>query len=180
MSAEFPVAQTLLSVPAPFVSQRLADKALKAATKFFFVVTVVSSVLFAFAVASFYGVAAARGNLLAWNAHLSHGYVAGDTPGNVAVAMHLASAVILLLAGAIQFIPQVRVRFPAFHRWNGRLYMLVAVTLSTAGLYMTWVLHSVGDIYQHVGASGHAVLIWLCAFMAVRYAIARDFSTHRR
>ena len=89
-------------------------------------------------------------------------------------------AVIILLAGAIQFIPQIRVRYPALHRWNGRLYMLVAVTVSTAGLYMTWVLHSVGDIYQHIGSSGHALAIWICAFMAVRYAIARDFTTHRR
>jgi tetratricopeptide (TPR) repeat protein len=100
--------------------------------------------------------------------------------GNFAVAIHVASAVVVMLAGAVQLIPQVRNRFPAFHRWNGRIYMLTAVALSTAGLYMTWIRGSVGDLSQHIGGSLGAVVIWLCAAMALRYALARDFKTHRR
>jgi hypothetical protein len=39
--------------------------------------------------------------------------------GNFAVATHVTSAVMVMLAGALQLIPQIRSRFPAFHRWNG-------------------------------------------------------------
>ncbi len=71
--------------------------------------------------------------------------------GNLAVVMHVASAVIIMLAGAVQLVPQVRNRFPVFHRWNGRIYMLTAVTLSMAGLYMTWIRGSVGDLSRTPG-----------------------------
>jgi hypothetical protein len=100
--------------------------------------------------------------------------------GNFAVAMHVASAVIVMLAGAAQLIPQVRNRFPVFHRWNGRIYMLTACALGLAGLYMTWIRGSIGDLSQRLGGSLNAVLIWVCAAMALRYALGRDFKTHRR
>lgn len=58
--------------------------------------------------------------------------------------------------------------------------MLTAVAASLAGLYLTWVRGTVGDNSQHIGASLGAVLIWVCAAMALRYALARDFKSHRR
>ena len=156
----------------------VADAALKAAARFWFAVTLISQLVFAFAVASFYGLTALRGDYHAWK--FTNGYVPGVTKGNWAVVMHVASAAVVMLAGAVQLVPQVRNRFPAFHRWDGRIYMLTAVALSVAGLYMTWIRGSVGDIPQHLGSTLNAVLIWLCAAMALRYALARDFKTHRR
>jgi uncharacterized membrane protein len=158
----------------------VADTALKVTARFWFVVAVIGQLVFAFAVASFYGLTAVRGDFHGWSKFISRGHVAGDTMGNFAVAMHVTSAAVIMLAGALQLIPQIRSRFPAFHRWNGRIYMLTAVALSTAGLYMTWIRGSVGDLSQHIGGSLGAVLIWLCAAMALRYALARDFKTHRR
>ena len=157
-----------------------ADKALKASAGFWFVVTVIGQLLFAFAVASFYGMAAVRGDHRAWSKFITHGYVTGDWVGNLAVAVHLGSAVVIMLAGAVQLVPQVRGRFPVFHRWNGRIYMLTAATTGIAGIYMTWFRGSVGDLSQHIGGSLSAAIIWLCAAMALRYALARDFKTHRR
>ena len=158
----------------------VADSSLKAAARFWFVVTVIGQLMFAFAVASFYGLTALRGDFHGWSRFISRGYVSGDTLGNLAVVMHVGSAVGIMLAGALQLIPQIRNRFPAFHRWNGRIYMLTAVSLSIAGLYMTWIRGSVGDIFQHLGSSLNAVLIMLSAAKALRYALARDFKTHRR
>src|SRR4029077_11650189 len=89
-------------------------------------------------------------------------------------------AAVIMLAGAVQLVPQVRSRFPVFHRWNGRIYMLTALTLSLAGLYMTWIRGSVGDLPQHLGSTLNAILMWLFAAIALRYALARDLKTHRR
>jgi tetratricopeptide (TPR) repeat protein len=58
--------------------------------------------------------------------------------------------------------------------------MLTAATTGVAGLYMTWIRGSIGDLPQHIGSSLSAILIWLCAAMALRYAMARDFTSHRR
>ena len=156
----------------------VANTVLKAAARFWFVVTIVGQLIFAFAVASFYGLTALRGDYHGWK--ISNGFIPGVTKGNWAVAMHLASAAVIMLAGAVQLVPQVRSRFPAYHRWNGRIYMLTAVTGSLAGVYMTWFRGGVGDLPQHIGGTLDAVLIWLFATMALRYALARDFRTHRR
>jgi uncharacterized membrane protein len=155
-----------------------ADTALKVSERFWFGVTLIGQLAFGFAVTSFYGLTALRGDYHGWN--FTHGYVPGVTKGNFAVATHLISAAIIMLAGAVQLIPQVRNRFPAFHRWNGRIYMLTAGALSLAGLYMHWIRGSVGDLPQHIGGTLNAVLIWICGGMALRYALARDFKTHRR
>jgi len=156
----------------------IADAVLNAAARFWFVVAVIGQLIFAFAVASFYGLTALRGDYHGWR--ITHGYIPGVTKGNLAVAMHLASAVIVMLAGAVQLVPQVRKRFPVFHRWNGRVYILTAVSLSLAGLYITWIRGSVGDFTEHIGSTINAILIWLCATFALRYALARNFKTHRR
>ncbi|HTA64033.1 MAG TPA: DUF2306 domain-containing protein [Xanthomonadaceae bacterium] len=158
----------------------IASTAMKAAARFWFVVVVIGQWVFAFAVASFYGLTALRGDYHRWGKFISHGHVPGDIAGNFAVDMHLLSAVMIMSAGALQLVPQVRSRFPTFHRWSGRIYMLTAVALSAAGLYMTWVRGSVGDVSQALGSTLNAVLIWLCAAMALRHAMARDFRKHRR
>src|SRR5258706_2877732 len=158
----------------------VADTALKVAVRIWFVVAVIGQLVFAFAVASFYGLTALRGDYHGWSRFISHGLIRGDHMGNFAVAMHVASAVIVMLAGAAQLIPQVRNRFPVFHRWNGRIYMVTACALGLAGLYMTWIRGSIGDLSQRLGGSLNALLIWLCAAMALRYALGRDFKTHRR
>ncbi len=156
----------------------VAATALKAAARFWFGVTVIGQLVFAFAVASFYGLTALRGDYHGWR--FTNGYVPGATRGNWAVVMHVASAVAVMLAGAVQLVPQVRNRFPVFHRWNGRVYMLTAVALSVAGLYMTWIRGSVGGLTSHLGSTLNALLIWLFAALALRFALARDFKTHRR
>lgn len=158
----------------------VAASALKAAVRSWFVLTVIGQWVFAFAVASFYGLTALRGDYHGWGKFITHGHVPGDTAGNFAVAMHIGSAVAILSAGALQLVPQVRGRFPRFHRWSGRIYMLAAVGISVAGLYMTWVRGSIGDLSQNMGSTLNAVAIWVCAGMALRHAIARDFRRHRR
>jgi uncharacterized membrane protein len=154
---------------------------LDAAARLWYLTAVIGQLVFVFAVASFYVSAAVRGNLLAWNRFMRHGYVPGDTMGNVALAAHLFLAVFIITSGALQLVPQIRHRAPRLHRWNGRLYIVSAFAISSAGLYLSWVRGgSSGDISQLLGISLNAVMIMLCAGMALRFAIARDFKTHRR
>jgi tetratricopeptide (TPR) repeat protein len=159
---------------------RLADVAMKAAARFWFGVTVVGQLFFAVSVAMFYGLTAARGDMHAWNKSLTHGIIPGDAIGNTALRVHLLSAVVIILSGAVQLMPQIRNRAPRFHRWNGRIYMATAFSISLAGLYLMWVRGTVGGLGAHLAQSLDAVLIMLFALLAVRAAIARDFRTHRR
>jgi uncharacterized membrane protein len=160
--------------------QDFADAALKWAARFWFGVAVIGQLLFVVYVAAFYGGAVVHGNLAQWNKVVPHAYVTGDTAGNAAIGMHVLVAIIITVGGALQLVPQVRRRAPSFHRWNGRIYVLLAVASSIIGLYMVWVRGSAGGLVQHIGISGDAVLIMLCAAMAVRHARARNVGLHRR
>jgi hypothetical protein len=157
-----------------------ADAALRFSTRAWFAAMVVGQLIFAFAVASFYGRSAVSGDLDAWNKFMTHGYIAGATTGNTVVGVHVFSAVVLMVSGLMQLVPQIRSRYPAVHRWNGRVYLLTASTLSFAGIYMHWIRGSVGDFSQHVGSTLNGVLIVGFAVMALRSALARQFSVHRR
>jgi len=159
----------------------VADTALKAAAGFWFVVAVIGQWIFVFYIASFYGVSTAHGNVEVWNKTLAHGWVAGNTIGNIALAAHLLFAATITLSGALQLSPQIRACFPVFHRWNGRMYVLIAFTMGISGLYLLFSgRRVVGDFSQHVAFGINGVLILVCAVMAWRYAVARDFKTHRR
>lgn len=157
-----------------------ASGALTASARLWFCVAVAGQLLFAAYVLVFYGGAVAGANLALWNKVLPRGYVPGDTAGNLAVGAHMLMAVIITLAGALQLLPRLRVRAPRFHRWNGRLYVVLAVAASLIGLYMVWVRGSLGSFTQHLAISLNAVLIVLCAVMAVRHARARHLAAHRR
>jgi uncharacterized membrane protein len=181
MSTQLQTAPYIVDSPQKVYSlQKVAEKTLKAAAAFWFVVVVLGQLVFAFTVASFYGLSAVRGHWQQWNKTMTHGYAPEHPVGNLVVSIHLASAVIILLSGAMQLIPQIRRRAPRFHRWNGRVYMVTAFTVSLAGLYMIWFRGTVGDISQHLGQSLDAVLIMVCAVVALRYALVRDFRSHRR
>jgi hypothetical protein len=159
----------------------LADKSLTAATRFWFAVTLIGQFAFAFSVAIFYGLTALRGNFQAWNRVLAHGYEAGATMGNAALAGHILFAMVINIAGTLQLIAGVRNRFPAFHRWNGRVFVLGAFTQAITGLYLTLSgRRIVGDATQHIISVLGALLIMFCAGAALRFAMARDFATHRR
>ena len=154
--------------------------ALSAAARFWFAVMVAGQLVFATAVAAFYGRSAIRGDFNAWNRTMTHGYVSGEPLGNAAVAVHLAGAVVIILGGAIQLLPGLRKQAPAVHRWNGRAYLAAAVVTSVAGLIMIWTRGTVGDVGAHLGQSLDGVLILVFAALALRAALARDFRAHAR
>ncbi|HEY0702152.1 MAG TPA: DUF2306 domain-containing protein [Candidatus Acidoferrales bacterium] len=157
-----------------------ATKALKAAAGFWFAVAIVGQLVFAASLAIFYGHSAAHSNWQAWNSNMTKGYVPGHTLSNSAAAAHISGAVLIIILGALQLIPQVRQRFPVFHRWNGRVYLFGALAITGSAMYMIWIRGSVGDLTQHLGSTGNAVLVWICGGLALRRAMARDFTAHRR
>ncbi|HSC67052.1 MAG TPA: DUF2306 domain-containing protein [Cellvibrio sp.] len=155
-------------------------KALQLAANFWFVTAVVGQWIFASYLMLFYGGSALRGDLHLWKEKLTHGYVAGDFIGNAAVAAHLLLAVIIMVAGPLQLVPQIRARLPVFHRLNGRVYLLAVVATSIAGLYMLFVHGTVGGIVLMIAQSLDALLILVFAGVALRAALRRDFKSHRR
>jgi uncharacterized membrane protein len=158
----------------------VADKALRFAARFWFVVAAAGQWFFAAYVIAFYGGAAVRRNLAAWNEVVPNGYAPGLGLSNAVVGMHLLLAVVIMAGGPLQFIPWIRTHAPAFHRWNGRLYLPAVVLTSIAGLFMVWSRERADRVVQYTGVSVHAVLVVCFALLAVRHVLAGDFRSHRR
>ncbi len=155
---------------------------LNAAARFWFLVATLGQWLFVVYIVVFYGLAVVTGDLARWGKFLTHGLMPGDTVGNFALATHLAMAAIITACGPLQLIPQLRARFPRVHRWTGRVYLVTALAASTSALYLLWIRNErvAGDLVQHLGISVDAVLIGVCAALALRYALQRRFDLHRR
>ena len=153
---------------------------LSAAATTWFVVAVLGQWLFVTYVIGFYARALLLGNIETWNEVLPHGYVPGDTMGNLIVGVHLAFAVLIIVGGSLQVMTGVRRRFPRFHRMNGRIYFVLAFVMSLGGLIMVWTRGTVGGLPQAVAITINALLIMGCAIMTVRHALARRFDVHRR
>lgn len=163
-------------------SDKRADgrRSLRMAAIAWFALAATGQVLFVIYLLLLYGRAALHGDWAVLNKVMPHGYVAGDAAGNLAIALHIALAAYITLAGLVQLVPHVRARMPALHRWNGRVYLVCVSTACMAGLYMVWGRGSVGDLSQHLGISLDALLVLWCAGMTVRHAIARRIAVHRR
>jgi hypothetical protein len=157
-----------------------AVRTLRIAAQAWFGVAIAGQCIFLAYVIAFYGAPAMQGNFAAWNKGIPHAYAPGATMSNVAAATHLLMAVVIMLGGPLQLVPQIRRYAPSFHRWNGRLYLLAVFATSLAGLYMVWSRLRPAHFFEHVGISVDAVLIMSFAVVAVRYAIARDIRKHQR
>ena len=167
--------------PERLSTSNMAETALTNAARLWFLVAVIGQSLLAIYVVSFYGRAVLNNDLARWNKVLAGGYVPGNQVGNFVLGLHLVLAVIITIGGPLQLIPQLRARLPVFHRWNGRIYFATAFLTSLAGLYLIWTKGgTVGGVVQHIGTSINALLIMFCAAMTLRYALARQFTIHRR
>lgn len=158
-----------------------ADWALKAAVRLWFAVVLAGQLFFVAHIVSFYGRTSLAGDFNRWNKVLQVGVVPGDHMGNRMLAVHLAMAALITFAGLLQLTPQIRTRLPTFHRWVGRCYMVFAVLASTSALYLSVIRGGApGDFLQHATTDLDAILILVFAALALRYALARNFSVHRR
>lgn len=156
--------------------QTIRQRPLSAATAYWFFLTFVGQSLFTFYILIFYGRASVTGDWRAANDVLPDGMIPGDGPGNAAIFVHLLFGALITFGGLLQMIPKVRTRFPRFHRWNGRLYMLSAVVMSIGGFYIAW---GRGEASSGYATSINGLIILVCAALATRYARSRDFVRHQ-
>ncbi len=126
-----------------------------------------------------YGAPLIMGDVSGWNDHLSQAWVPARTLGNAAVAAHLGLAVVVHVGGPLQLVPAVRRRYPAFHRWTGRAFVVAVLIAVASGGYML-VVREIGAWPLRLGFIVQAALIVWFTVYAVRHALRRDIDTHMR
>lgn len=141
----------------------------------------VGQAAFVWMILAHYGHKTLSGDQAGWNDKpLIKGYVAGDSLGNAMFAAHVLLAAIVTLGGLLQLVPVIRARVPALHRWNGRLFFVVALAMAFGGLWLTWGRHTYLSLISGIAVSVDGVLIVLFTAVAWRLAVRRRFDAHRR
>ncbi len=163
------------------LSPVLAGRTLTGAARLWFVVAAIGHWIFLAYLFGHYGpLIVADGSKGLVESAMPSGHVPGDTLGNAAALFHILLATIIIGGGPLQLIPGIRNRYPGFHRWLGRSYVVAAVVSAAAGLYMIWTRGTAGGIWTQLAMSGDGVLIFICAGFALRFAMARNIVRHRR
>lgn len=160
-----------------------ADSLLGGAAGFWLLTALAGQWAFSWYILNFYGPPMMSGDYQSWSALSAMGakaYVAGDDTGNRFFGFHALAAGIVTLGGALQFVPQVRNRWPVFHRWNGRLFLMTVVGLALSGFWLVWVRGSAPTLVHGISTSVNGVLILLFAGLAWRAAVAGRFDVHPR
>lgn len=175
------LAQPIMPAPrAPVSEKEGSGRWLPVSVAAWFAAMAIGQLMMVAYVLGFYLRAALAGEPERWNRVLYNGYVPGDGPGNLALVVHLLFSVVIVVGGIAQLLPPVRRRWPTFHRWNGRLYLVSAVLMSVGGTYLIWTRPSLSGLANDIAITLNALLILGFAFMAWRNAMARRFERHRR
>ncbi len=98
----------------------------------------------------------------------------------VPIVIHIAGASLFLLLGAFQFVPNIRRRFPRWHRIAGRVALVAGLCAALAGIWMTTTYPAAANpdflyaVRMTVGTAWAASLV--LAFLAIR---RRDIARHK-
>jgi hypothetical protein len=129
----------------------LAERTLERSAALWFIVTLMGQLLFASYILVNYGASAAVGDYTKFNHSLIHPLTHAGTLDRAAIVMHLILAFVITVCGPLQVIlawlvrsgggfglqSALRARLLRVHRWNGRIYVTVAVLISAGAMYMT-------------------------------------------
>jgi len=160
---------------------KLATKTLQKAGMIWFLAAAIGQSAFIGFIALYYGKRTALGQFSHWNDKpIIKGYVPHDDLGNLMFIAHVLLAAIITFGGIIQLIPYLRQRLAWLHRWNGRLYMLLAYFMAGGGIWLTWVRNTRLSNISAVAITLNAILIIVCVTLAWKQAMNRKIDSHRQ
>ena len=158
----------------------VAARTLRWAGAVWFLVAAFGQAAFIWFILAFYGARTAAGDLAGWNDKpLIDGYIAGDHAGNFVFAAHVLLASVVTFAGLMQLVPPLRRRFPGWHRWTGRTFLVIACLMALSGVWLAVVRGTYLSAISAIAILINALLILVFAGLAWRHAVKRRFERHR-
>jgi uncharacterized membrane protein YidH (DUF202 family) len=162
---------------------RWSPRALTGVVILWFVLALIGQWTFFTYIAAFYGGSLLDGNFEVWNRLQALGrtpYLQGDATGNWTFLAHALGAGLVAFGGVLQLMPAIRRHAPRFHRWNGRIFLVMVTVLTLSGFYLEWIRDEPPTTLSGYATSINGVLILAFACLAYRAARARNFTGHRQ
>lgn len=143
-----------------------------------FICLLLAQLVFVTYLALGYGIASIQNQLTKWNTFNTNAFVEGDTIGNLFYGLHVLLAIVMILGGSLQLIPNIRNRHLRFHRYNGRFFVILACTISLAGMYLILVRGTVGNAFLHSMTFFSGTVVLVASFFAVSTAMKKQIASH--
>lgn len=138
-----------------------------------------SALLFGLYILAFYANALLEGEMARWNMVLPGLYDPERPAATAGIGLHFATGGIILVLGCIQLLGRVRDRFPAFHRWVGRVYVASALLAGVGGLVFIVAKGTIGGVVMDLGFGLYGVLMVIAAIETYRHIRAGRREKHR-
>lgn len=97
---------------------------------------------------------------------------------NAGIFLHMMSGALITALAPLQLLAPVRRRFPAVHRWSGRVLVGLALLTALGGLIYITLHGTVGGADMSLSFALYGVLMITSAVQALRHARARRWALH--
>lgn len=94
--------------------------------------------------------------------------------------VHVVPAIYLSLFGLLQLVSKLRNCYRSFHRWNGRIFLLLGFTGALTGLFLQWSKGLETNTAASLGITLNGLLILLATYFTWHYAREKRFDLHQR
>jgi hypothetical protein len=139
----------------------------------------ISGILFALYITGFYLIAHTKPEVEAWNDVLPQLYSPNEPAAMTGMISHFFTGAILLFFGPIQFSTWLRKNYSYIHRWIGVSYTFAGFITGFGGLVFMLILGAAGGITMLIGFGIYGFLMMVASVQTLRYAMRREFNTHR-
>jgi len=92
--------------------------------------------------------------------------------------LHILPGGLFLALAAVQFMPNVRQRHLRFHRWSGRLLVVLGLIIGISALLMSFKMN-IGGANETAATTLYALVFLLCISKAYVFALRREIARHR-
>jgi hypothetical protein len=89
-------------------------------------------------------------------------------------------AIVMIIGGSLQLIPAIRRNYKTFHKYNGRLFVTLACSISLAGMYLLLSRGTVGNPLLHGLTAFSGVMVIVSSFFAIRAIRNANVTLHQR
>jgi hypothetical protein len=156
------------------------SKSLQRALRVLAIVSWSSAVIFGLYILLFYFISFLTGNLEYWNLGKLPGlYDPHNLKSTLGIGLHFAFGGLILVFGFIQLFQPLRNKYPAWHRWIGRIYVLSCLVTAIGGIGFILFKGTVGGRLMDIGFGIYGLLTFICAVLTWKYAIVRNLVKHR-
>ncbi|MFV0473912.1 MAG: DUF2306 domain-containing protein [Pikeienuella sp.] len=96
------------------------------------------------------------------------------------IYMHMVAGAALTVIAPLQLVGPIRRNRPRFHRWSGRVMVVLGLLTGIGGIHYAVMRGTTGGPFMDVSTSVYGILVLLAAVQTYRFGRARRWKEHQR